>query len=183
MQVRTHRELASPAQQILQTAEPSFPVSAITTRATVDFTTRWLDSPKSVDLAFNELVLPHEAHLAERTMAYSDESPLSTLFIVSEKSSATRHKFIGAFSAGSIFFAGALSLLIFGGVLKLTRRCGWPSIRRSQPSKGTEIGLSELLRALRQADEAFKSQESSPPSTSQGKWLLANQRTSKRIRT
>lgn len=189
VQVRSRENvpLSKPQAQIpreleLVSAEKETDQTSITARdeapyrqlASPDFTARWLDIPESVDLDTREFNRPRSDYAVEQTTPALTAAQISSISFVStaiDTQSPRPRNFAGALSFGSIFVAGGLSVLIFGAILRLTRAWFWP--RPIELTDGDEIGgLGELVRALRRADETFKSPPSFRPPATQATGLL-----------
>jgi hypothetical protein len=137
-----------------------------------DFNARWFDLPQSVDLN-NEFDTQHNNYVAEQEP--KDQMHVSW-FVAADAKADPPHRTRGAVGFGSVFLAGALSMLLFGGALRLI--CVWLPLRPR--GSADEPNLSELLRALRRADEALKSQPSNTPPAGQSAQLFRDQTMSKR---
>jgi hypothetical protein len=129
-----------------------------------NFTARWSDLPKSVDLDLYESTTRNK-YVSEPATSDSTKPMASTGFVVADSKQALPHKSARAVYFWSIFLAGILSTLLFGGILKLT---GWlcSSVARSRwtPNDYAETNPSELVRALRRVDESFNTPRSFSPS-------------------
>jgi len=129
---------------------------------TANFRARWSDLPKSVDLNHHESTTPNN-YVSEPATSDSTKPVASAGFVVTKQ--ALPHKSARAVHFWSIFLAGILSTLLFGGILKLT---GWlcSSVARSRwtPNDYAETNPSELVRALRRVDESFNTPRSFSPS-------------------
>ena len=155
--LRTNTDAATPLQLatadllLTETRDPSVDERAM------DFTARWIDLPKSVDLDEREFA---QSYATEDTTPDFEQPTVSTWFVASAPNRESLPRSASAINFWSIFFAGALSIIIFGAVLKLTRR-----LYNSAPSIWTpneladcpETNLGELMLALRRIDELHKS--------------------------
>jgi hypothetical protein len=152
--------VASPENDTVQTApQPAAAetVAAETTSelAATDFAARWFDLPKSVDLDAREFAAPRRNYAAEHTTPDSNEQMPSTWFVTAD-TDALRDNPAGTANFGWTFLAGALGILLFGGVFRLARawrNYPWQNDLAYEP----EMSLAELMGALRRADEAAKS--------------------------
>jgi hypothetical protein len=163
-QVTAEQVVASPENDIVQTT-PSQLATAETVAAettvqepselvATDFAARWFDLPKSVDLDAREFAAPRRNYAAEHTTPDSNEQMPSTWFVTAD-TEGLRDNPAGTANLGWIFLAGALGILLFGGVLRLARawrNYPWQNDLAYEP----EMSLAELMGALRRADEAAK---------------------------
>jgi hypothetical protein len=147
-------ERPSPQNVLFANAEILFREAPHREYATAAFNTRWLDLPESVDLTAPRFLRRSKNYDDAHKAAVINEQAVSTQ-VVSTDTGALPRKSIGTASPGSIFLGGALSLLVFGGVLKWIH--AWPSLEASDLDQESDLGLSELILALRRADEALKS--------------------------
>jgi hypothetical protein len=169
-QVTAEQVLASPENDTVQTApsqlaaaetvvaETTVQEPSVRERAATEFTARWFDLPKSVDLDAREFAAPRKA--AEHTTPDSNEQMPSTRFVAADTGGGLRHNPAGTANFGSIFLAGALGILLFGGVLRLTRAwhdCPWQARTANDLAYEPEMSLAELMRVLQRTDEALKS--------------------------
>ena len=167
-QVTAEQVLASPENDTVPTApaQRATPetVAAETTaqepsvrgRAATDFTARWFDLPKSVDLDAREFAVPRQTDAAGHTAPDSDEQIPSTWFVAADTGGGLRDNPARTPKFGSIFLAGALGILLFGGVFRLTS--AWRDHPRTPNDLAyePEMSLAELMRVLRRADEALE---------------------------
>jgi hypothetical protein len=180
IQIRSHRNVATsnPSQVASERIPASFPTNtdaatplqlatadllltetrdpSVDERA-MDFTARWIDLPKSVDLDEREFA---QSYATEDSTPDFKQPMVSTWFVASASNRELLPRSASAINFWSIFFAGALSIIIFGAVLKLTRRLynSAASIwTPNEPADCPETNLSELMRALRRIDELYKS--------------------------
>lgn len=131
---------------------------------TANFTARWSDLPKSVDLDHHESTTRNN-YVSEPATLDSTKPVASTGFVVADSKQALPHKSARAVYFWSIFFAGTLSTLLFGGILKLTGwLCSYVARSRWTPNDYAETNPSELVRALRRVDESFNTPRSFSPS-------------------
>jgi hypothetical protein len=157
----------------LQPATEAF--EFISERQGTDFNARWFDLPQSVDLN-NEFDTQHNNYVAEQE---PKDQMYASWLVAADAKADPPHRTRGAVGFGSVFLAGALSILLFGGALKLI--CAWLPLRPSgSADEPNQPNLSELLRALRLADEALKSQRSNTPPAGQSAQLFRDQTISKR---
>ncbi len=169
-QVTAEQVVASPENDTVQTApsqlataetvatETTVQEPAVREPAATDFAARWFDLPKSVDLDAREFAAPRRTYVAEHTTSDSNEQMSSTWFVAVDTGGGLRDNPAGTANFGSIFFAGALGILLFGGVLPLTRaRRNWQARTANDLTYEPKISLAELMRVLRRTDEALKS--------------------------
>jgi hypothetical protein len=195
-QIVAEQPLASPEKDTLQTSplqlataenvltETPLHDPPIGERAVANFTGRWLDLPPSVDLDDDEFAASRSDYIAEH-MSSDSEEPMSSTSAVAPATTAVElpHKSTNAANFGSIFFAAALSVVLIGGALKLTRVFyNFVSTPRltSELADDAVISLSELMGVLRRVDETLKAPGRSAPSASQATELIADHRTSNR---
>jgi hypothetical protein len=134
-------------------AETQLLEQSVRERTATDFVGRWLDLPKSLDLDARESATPRNNNADEHTMSDFKKQIPSNWFVAADTSGGLRQSAATA-NFGSIFLGGALGALLFGGVLKLTRRLHtWPALTPKEQAHDPGIGLSELMRALRRGDE------------------------------
>jgi len=130
-------------------------------RTTTDFVGRWLDLPNSVDLNADKPATPRNNYTDERTSSDSRKQILSSWFVAPDTNGSLRQS-AGTANFGSIFLAGALSALVFGGVLRLTRLLhAWSVPTMNEPRHDPAIRLGELMGALRRVDVTVDSSRSS----------------------
>ncbi len=128
---------------------------------TTKFTARWSDLPKSVDLDRHE----SRDNYASRPVAADSIKPMaSTEFVAAVSKRELPHKSTRALYFWSIFLAATLSMILFGGVLKLTSWLYSSVASRRTPNDYAETDRNELVRALRRVDEAFNTPQSFSPS-------------------
>lgn len=178
-QISRELELASAEKETGQASVTPRDEAPYRQLASPDFTARWLDLPESVDLDAREFDRPRSDYAVEQTPALTVAQISSISFVSTavDTQSPLPRNFAGALSFGSIFVAGGLSVLIIGAILRLTRAWFWP--KPIELSDGDEIGgLRELVRALRRADNTFKSPPSFRPPATQATGRLADQRSS-----
>jgi hypothetical protein len=131
---------------------------------TANFTARFSDLPKSADLDQPESTT-RDNYASEPAASDSTQSVALAEFVAADSKRELPHKSASAVYFWSIFIAGTLSTLLFGGVIKLTRWL-YSSVARSRwtPKHYAETNPSELVRALRRVDEAFNAPRSHLPS-------------------
>ena len=171
-QVTAEQVLASPENDTVQiapsqlataetvAAETTVQEPSVAERAATDFAARWLDLPKSVDLDAGEFAAPRRNYATEPTTSDSNEQMTSTWFVAADTGGGLRDNPVGTENFGSIFLAGALGILLFGGVLRLTRawhNCPWRTRTANDLAYEPKMSLAELMRVLRRTDEALKS--------------------------
>ena len=124
----------------------------------MDFTARWLDLPKSVDLNMSEFATPRNNYADEHAESDLQKGMPSTWFAARASSDTLDHPSTGMPKFGSIFLAGVLGVVLYSGAL-LTRLLYSSGIRRRPTSDQLPydpdpvLGLRELLRDLRRADQ------------------------------
>jgi hypothetical protein len=146
------------------------------------FAARWLDLPPAADL---DTYAVSRSDYAGQHASSSKQPMLSTRLVAPETISQLPQKSTNALKFGSVFIAGAISMILLGGLLKLTRvlPSSLPRPRlRSELDDGSEMSLSELMRALRRVDETFKAAETRPYSPFEPR-ELADERAPKRKQT
>jgi hypothetical protein len=150
--------------------EAPFFESSVGEPAAMDFMARWLDLPRSVDLNMPEFATPRNNYADEHGTPDLQKEMPSTWFAARVTSDTSEHTSTGA-KFGSVFLAGALGMLLYGGALKLTRLLHSSGIRRrpisSQLPYDPVVGLRVLLRGLRRAEEGRDSPRSFAPSSRQ----------------
>ena len=114
-------ERPAPASAETVPDETPFFEPAIGEPAAMDFTARWLDLPKSVDLNMPEFATPRNNYTDEHVASDLQKEMPSTWFATRATSDTWDHTSTGMAKFGSIFLAGALGMLLYGGALKLTR--------------------------------------------------------------
>jgi hypothetical protein len=149
-------------------AESSNTDSTDTSTASVDeptqkFTARWSDLPKSVDLDQHESTT-RDNYASELVASDSTKPVESTGFAAADSKRELPHKSARVIYFWSVFLAGMLSMILFGGVLKLTRWLYGSVVSWWTPNDYAETNPSELVRALRRVDEAFNGPQSFSPS-------------------
>ncbi len=100
-----------------------------------DFTSRWVDLPKSVDLNAPGLIAASNGYAPEQGTAASEEDLPSALASVSVMNGQVQQTSAGA-DFGSISLAGAAILallLISEALVRLVRRSGWTVPHRKAP--------------------------------------------------
>jgi hypothetical protein len=126
------------------------------------FNARWPDFPASVDLGTSHFAPPLSDHSAENALPHSERPVLSTQADLPDTISRLPHTSARGIKFASVFIAGAISIILFGGLLKLFRVFSSFLGRLSLKSKlgdGSEISLSELMWALQRADDTLKGSE------------------------
>ncbi len=121
---------------------------------TANFANRWSDSPKAADVDQQEST-PRD--YASEPMASDSTKPTSTGFFAADSKEELPHKSARTIHFWPIFFAAILSMLLFGGLLKLIRWLYRSATRWWTRNDSAETNSSELVRTLRRIDEAFSS--------------------------
>ena len=156
-------ERAAPASAETVPLEAPFFESSVDERAVMDFTARWLDLPKSVDLNMPEFATPRNNYTDEHVAPDLQKEMPSTWFATRTTSDSLDHTSTVVAKFGTIFLAGALAMLLYGGALKFVHSS---SARRLTPSKlayDPVLGLRELLRDLRRSEDKLNSPRSFAP--------------------
>ena len=140
--------------------EPSDP--PIGAPAAAHFTARWPDLPESVDSRAYDFAPPQRGDAADHGSSHSEQLTLSTPFVAPDTVGQLPHKSRNDVRFGLIFVAGALSVILCGGLLKLSRVLSSfltkPRLKR-ELADSSETSLSELMRAMRRVDESLKATE------------------------
>jgi len=113
------------------TSQPAHELSDSAARPE-DFTSRWVDLPKSVDLNAHELVAASNGYAAEQGVANTQQQFAPTWPNVSAVEGEARQNSPAGTSFGSISLAGAAVLallLISEALLRLARKFGWYLLR------------------------------------------------------
>jgi hypothetical protein len=130
--------------------------------AAIDFARRWFDLPKSIDLKQREFATSPNNYALEASADFK-EPTLPISFVALDPKHGLPHQAARTVNLLSIFLAGALTVVLFGGVLKLWRwlycSATWVELSWRERADGPEISLSELMRTLQRIDEAFGSQQ------------------------
>jgi hypothetical protein len=137
--------------------------SSVGEPAATGFTARWLDLPKSVDLNMPEFATPRNNYADEHVAPDLQKEMPSTWFATRATSDSLDHTSTVVAKFGTIFLAGALGMLLYGGALKFVHSS---SARRLTPSKlayDPVLGLRELLRDLRRSEDKLDSPRSFAP--------------------
>ena len=169
---------AQPATAAGVVMEPSEP--AMDAPSEAHFTARWPDLSASVDLGASDFAPPPTEYATEHALPHSDEPMLSTQVAPPDAISRLPHKSTTVIKFWSVFIAGAIRIIAFGGLLKLTRVLSSFLARprlRSELGDGSEMSLSELMQALRRVDETFQATETRSYSPRK---LFTSERTQKR---
>jgi hypothetical protein len=124
------------------TSQPAHELSDSAARPE-DFTSRWVDLPKSVDLNAHELVAASNGYAAEQGVANTQQQFAPAWPNVSAVDGEARQNSPAGTSFGSISLAGAAVLallLVSEALLRLVRKFGWYLLRprsrtRSHPPK------------------------------------------------
>ena len=152
----------------LETAEAASidaPAPSVSER-TANFTARWSDLPKSVDLDQHESTT-RDNYAPEPAASEFTKPVASTWFVAADSRRELPHKSASTVYFWSIFLAGTLSITLFGGMLKLTRwlynSIAWSRWTPNELADGPD-NPSELVRALRRVDETFNAPLSFSPS-------------------
>ena len=144
----------------------------------MDFTARWLDLPKSVDLNMPEFATPRNNYTDDHVASDLQKEMPSRWFAARATSDTLDHTSAGMAKFGIYFSPGALGVVLYGGALKLTRLLHNSGIRRRPTSNQLPydpvLGLRGLLRDLRRADNGLGAPQPFAPSYSRA------QRTSNR---
>jgi hypothetical protein len=128
-----------------------------------NFTTRWSDLPKSVDLGQHESTT-RDNYAPEPAASDSTKPVASTGLVAADSKRESPHKSASAVYFWSIFLAAALGMILFAGRLKLTRWLYRSVTSWWTPNDCAETNPSELVRALRLVDGAFNAPQSFSPS-------------------
>lgn len=151
---------------------------AIGTPSEAHFTARWPDLPASIDLGASDFAQPSD-YSGEHALPYSEQPMLSTQVVLPGTIGRLPHAPANGIKFGSVFIAGAMSVILFGGLLKLIGVLSSALGRRSLKSKlddGSEINLSELMWALRRVDYTLKRAETRSYSPPKPRELVAHER-------
>jgi len=146
------------------------------------FTARWPDLPASVDLGASDFAPPTE-YSGEHALPYSEQPVLSTQVVLPDTISRLPHKSANGIKFGSVFIAGAISVILFRGLLKFIRVLSSSLGRvrlKSKLDDGSEINLSELMWALRRVDDTLKRAETRSYSPRKPFELVAHERAPQR---
>jgi hypothetical protein len=112
-QIVAEQSRASP--QLDSTTSPSQePIGAPSTH----FTARWLDLPASIDLGTYDFATARSDYAGEHASPHSEEPMLSARAAASETISQLPHKSTNVLKFGSLFVAGAISVVLFVGLFK-----------------------------------------------------------------
>ncbi len=190
-QIVAEQSLAPTQQSDLQ-AWPSQPATAegvliepiespIGARSAAHFATRWPDMPASVDLG-DDSVPPQSDYVAEHESPHTEEL-ISTRFVSADAISQSPHKSTNAVKFGSVFIAGAISVILFQTLLKLARVLSSSLTRprlKNELNDGSEINLSKLMWALRRVDENLNATEPRRYSPLKAHELVTDERAPKR---
>jgi len=153
------------ASRLVSTERPFSGPSVAERATTTDFVGRWLDLPKSVDLNMRDFATQRNNYTDEHVADLQKEMP--TWSAARAIGDGLDHASKGVAEVGFIFLAGAIGILLYGGVLKFTRFLHSSGIRRRLTSNQVPydpvLGLREFLRYLRQADEGRHSPRSFAP--------------------
>jgi hypothetical protein len=124
------------------------------------FNARWSHAPASVDFGY-DFASSRRGTAAEQASLRPEEVMLSTR-VSPDTVSPSLHKSRNPVKLGLLFIAGAISAILFATLLKLARvLCSFRTRPRlkSELDHGSEISLSELMRALRRIDQSLKATE------------------------
>jgi hypothetical protein len=138
--------------------EPSEP--SIGAPSAAHFNARWSHAPASVDFGY-DFASSRRGTAAEQASPRPEEVMLSTR-VSPDTVSPSLHKSRNPVKLGLLFIAGAISAILFATLLKLARvLCSFRTRPRlkSELDDGSEISLSELMRALRRVDQSLKAAE------------------------
>ncbi|TMJ79095.1 MAG: hypothetical protein E6G76_28950, partial [Alphaproteobacteria bacterium] len=113
---------------------------------------------------------------AEQTSPRAEEAMLPTRFASPDAVSQSLHKSRNPVKFGLVFIAGAISAILFATISSFLTT---PRLK-SELDDGSEISLSELMRALRRVDESLKATEPQRYSRPKARAFVAEQRTAKR---
>ena len=140
--------------------EPSGPPLAAPSGA--HFIARWPDLPAPVDFSGSDFAAPPPNYAGEHPLPASEEPVLSTQVVHRDATNRLPHKSTTGIKFWSAFIGGAISVILFGRLLKLTRvltRFLTKPGLKSELEDNSEISLSELMRTLRRVDESFNAAE------------------------
>src|SRR5215472_3315867 len=173
------REAPPPVTSIEQ---PDYEQSATTTeQSSADFTARWVDLPRSVDLNARELVAGGNGYGVEQGAEHQQEQLPAALANVSAINEEAPKNAEAKTNFGSISLAGAIGWRL----LRVRPRAEWPL---ESPQQGTvepraaeadavsrtQAGVSELQRLLQRADTGLRPPQSFAPSRSVHRHQHAN---------
>jgi hypothetical protein len=192
-QIVAEQSLTSPQRDTLQPS-PSQPAIAedvliepneppVGAPSAAHFSARWLDLPESMDLGADDFARPRSDDAVEHASPHSEGPILSTQFVAADTISQLPHKSNNAVKFAFVFIAGALSIVIFRGLLKLTRVLASALTRprlKSELDDGSVITLSELMRVLRRVDATLETTETRRYSPLTPREHVADERASKR---
>jgi hypothetical protein len=134
----------------------------------LEFSARWIDLPRSIDLNTRERTAGSNGYAAEPAAANAEEQLPPRLSIVSGEDGAAGPDFTTEQKFGSISLAGSallILLLLSEGIVRLYARPGrW--VAPSRDARRPETGLSELRHVLRRADAGLRPSRSFAPSQS-----------------
>ena len=126
-------EQVANAPPVIATPQPAYERVGIIANRQAEFTSRWVDLPKSVDLNAHEVVTASNGYAAEQALAKSEEQFPPALPSVSTVSGEVRQNSSAGISFGSISLAGAAVLallLISEALVRFVRRSGWYLLHR-----------------------------------------------------
>ena len=191
------REAPPPVTSIEQ---PDYEQSATTTEpSSADFTARWVDLPRSVDLNARDLIAGGNGYAVEQRAEHQQEQLPAALANVSAINEEAPKNAEAKTNFGSISLAGAVILtlvLMSEALIRFARTIGWRLLRvrpraewhLESPQQGTvepraaeadavsrtQAGVSELQRLLQRADTGLRPPQSFAPSRSVHRHQHAN---------
>ena len=140
----TADEQVWPAPPMTDTPQPHYEQSATAKPPNANFTARWVDLPKSVDLNADALVTASNGYAAEQDVESGQGELPHSLADVPTVNSDARQNAGPQTSFGSISLAGAVVLallLISEALIRFVRASGWSLLRRrvrAQPAYYSE---------------------------------------------
>jgi hypothetical protein len=177
---------------VIETPQTVFGPNDSSADRSPNFTGRWVDLPKSVDLNAHELVAASNGYAPEQGAANTQQQFAPAWPSVSAVNGEVRQNSPAGTSFGSISLAGAAVLallLISEALLRLLRTSGWYLLRRQlragsyppkadcelaiermapplEPVSGAQTGAGELSYLLQRASSGLKPPQSFAPSGS-----------------
>jgi hypothetical protein len=145
------------------------------------FDARWSHAPASVDFGY-DFASSRPGTAAEQASLRPEEVMLSTR-VSPDTVSRSLHKSRNPVKLGLLFIAGAISAILFATLLKLARAlCSFRTKPRlkSELDHGSEISLSELMRAFAANRPEPQGDRSSTLSSPEARELVADERAAKR---
>jgi hypothetical protein len=130
---KTPDELVAQTPLVIETPQPAYESSDSAADRPPDFTGRWVDLPKSVDLNAHELVAASNGYAPEQGAANTQQQLAPAWPGVAAVNGEVRQNSPAGTSFGSISLVGAAVLallLISEALLRLVRTSGWCLLRR-----------------------------------------------------